>query len=126
MLLVLNDHLLPGGEQALPAQVASLPPTTSTEAQSALSGADIARAIQSELRRAGCNGGSRTATECDRQRDGVVEIAAFRNAKQSDAYTPHEAKTMKRTSRKPAVRSRSTELNQDRLEAEPSAGSTGR
>jgi hypothetical protein len=26
-----------------------------------------------------------------RQRDGVVEIAAIRHAKQSDAYTPHEA-----------------------------------
>jgi uncharacterized caspase-like protein len=39
-------------------QVASLPPTTSTEAQPALSGADIARAIQSELRRVGCNSGS--------------------------------------------------------------------
>jgi hypothetical protein len=36
-------------------QVASLPPTNSPEVKPALSGADIARSLQSELRRVGCS-----------------------------------------------------------------------
>jgi hypothetical protein len=39
-------------------QVASLPPTIGPEAKSVLSGTEIARALQSELRRVGCSAGS--------------------------------------------------------------------
>ena len=43
-------------------QVASLPPTNSTEAHPALSGPEVARALKSELRRVGCS------TEIDRRK----------------------------------------------------------